>query len=379
MFSEMLILRKKFVKKDKKTEKGHKNSPLEQLSGTEFAAIRVIISSRESLSTWEITINNRLIFGTLCVAFFFYSAYVYTMGTAAAHIEPMSDEARHGQDLFQQRYMAGFIFSAILIAVISFIDDVWEKSALFKLATHVVAVGVVLYSGIVIDSLSVPWADSLPLGIAGFIISFFWILGLTNAYNFMDGIDGLVASTALITGIFFMAISYYEGSTFVYITSYTIIAGAVGFLVYNAPPAKIFMGDVGSAFLGFVFATLAIIAARYDESHTSFLVMPMLLLHFIFDTLFTFVRRVLNGQNPLKAHRTHLYQLRVRSGHTHLDVTLMLSCMAFLQGLGALWMVNIPGNERLFVFIPFIVLQADYAMLTLKRARKRGVTRNGNH
>ena len=282
------------------------------------------------------------------------------------------------QDLIQQRYIAGFVFSAILIAVISFIDDVWEKSALFKLATHVVAVGVVLYSGIVIDSLSVPWADSLPLGIAGFIISFFWILGLTNAYNFMDGIDGLVASTALITGIFFMAISYYEGSTFVYITSYTIIAGAVGFLVYNAPPAKIFMGDVGSAFLGFVFATLAIIAARYDESHTSFLVMPMLLLHFIFDTLFTFVRRVRNGQNPLKAHRTHLYQLRVRSGHTHLEVTLMLSCMAFLQGLGALWMVNIPGNERLFVFIPFIVLQAVYAMLTLKRARKRGVNLNGN-
>ena len=155
-------------------------------------------------------------------------------------------------------------------------------------------------------------------------------------------------------------------------------SGAVGFLVYNAPPAKIFMGDVGSAFLGFVFATLAIIAARYDESHTSFLVMPMLLLHFIFDTLFTFVRRVLNGQNPLKAHRTHLYQLRVRSGHTHLEVTLMLSCMAFLQGLGALWMVNIPGNERLFVFIPFIVLQAVYAMLTLKRARKRGVNLNGN-
>ena len=281
-------------------------------------------------------------------------------------------------ELIQQRYMLGFIFSALLVAVISFIDDIREKSAIFKLVTHVIAVCVVLSTGIVIDTLSMPWEDRMSLGLMGYVVSFIWILGLTNAYNFMDGIDGLVASTASIAGLFFMAISYYEGSSFVYITSYTIIAGSLGFLVYNAPPAKIFMGDVGSAFLGFVFATLAIIAARFDESRTSFLVMPMLLFHFIFDTLFTFFRRLLARQNPLKAHRSHLYQIRVRSGHTHLEVTLMLSCMAFLQGLGALWMVNIPGNERLFVFIPFLLIQVVYAVLTLKRARKRGIDINGD-
>ncbi len=281
-------------------------------------------------------------------------------------------------DFIRQGYMVGFIFSAVLIAVISFFDDIKEKSSLFKLVTHVFAVAVVLSTGIVIDTLSMPWADAMPLAISGYVISFFWILGLTNAYNFMDGIDGLVASTALIAGLFYMVISYYEGSTFVYITGYTIIAGSVGFLIYNAPPAKIFMGDVGSAFLGFVFATLAIIGARYDESHTSFLVMPMLLFHFIFDTLFTFFRRLFSGEHPLKAHRTHLYQLRVRSGNTHMEVTLLLSCMAFLQGLGALWMVNIPGNERLFVFIPFLLIQFLYAALTLKRARKKNVNLREN-
>ena len=277
------------------------------------------------------------------------------------------------KELVQQKYIVGFIFSSILIAVISFVDDVKEKSTLFKLGAHTFAVVVVLSTGIVIDTLYVPWAGAMSLGLFGYILSFFWILGLTNAYNFMDGIDGLAASTAVITGLFFMAINYYEGSAFVYITGYTIIAGSVGFLVYNTPPAKIFMGDVGSAFLGFVFATLAIIAARYDESHTSFLVMPMLLFHFIFDTFFTFFRRILSGENPLKGHRTHLYQLRVRSGNSHLEVTLLLSCMAFLQGLGALWVVNIPGSERLFVFIPFLLLQIIYAVLTLKTARNKGV------
>ena len=281
----------------------------------------------------------------------------------------MTDDA-----LYSRSYIIGFVFSSVLVAAISFVDDVWEKSPQFKLVTHLVAVGVVLYSGIVIETLTLPWFDRVPLGWLGYILSALWILGLTNAYNFMDGIDGLVGGTALIAGIFFMAISYYEGSSFVYITGYTIIAGAVGFLIYNAPPAKIFMGDVGSAFLGFVFATLAIIAARYDESRTSFLVMPMLLFHFIYDTLFTFVRRLLRGENAMLAHRTHLYQLLIRSGYTHLEVTLLLCCMAFLQGLGAIWMVNIPGNERLYVFIPFLIIQIIYSGLTLKRARKCGIS-----
>ncbi len=281
-------------------------------------------------------------------------------------------------DLLSKQYILGFVFSSLLIAVISFVDDVWEKSAEFKLITHLFAVGVVLYCGIVIDTLALPWVDRVSLGWIGYLISALWILGLTNACNFMDGIDGLVGSTSLIAAIFFMAISYYHGSSFIYITGYTIIAGSIGFLVYNAPPAKIFMGDVGSAFLGFVFATLAIIAARYDHSRISFLVMPMLLFHFIYDTLFTFIRRLLRGERTMQAHRTHLYQLLIRSKYTHLEVTLLLSCMAFLQGLGAIWMVNIPGNERMFVFIPFLLIQIVYSRLTLKRAKKAGVSLDDN-
>ena len=255
--------------------------------------------------------------------------------------------------LIGKDYIVGFVIAAILIAMISLVDDIWEKSARFKLATHLVAVGVVLYCNVEIDTLTLPWVGRVDFKSLGYLMTAIWILGLTNACNFMDGIDGLVGSTALIAAMFFMAISYYQGSEFVYITGYTIVAGCAGFLIYNAPPAKIFMGDVGSAFLGFVFASLAVIAARYDESRTSFLVMPMLLFHFIFDTLFTFCRRLLRGENTMQAHRTHLYQLLVRSGYTHLEVTLLLSCMAFLQGLGAIWMVNIPGNERLYVFIRF--------------------------
>ncbi len=271
--------------------------------------------------------------------------------------------------LINRQYMWGFVVSALLIAGISLIDDIYNKSAQFKLLTHFIAVAIVLGSGIVVDHLALPGLGYIELGLWGYVVSFFWILGMTNAVNFMDGIDGLVAGCAAIASLFFMAISYYQGSSFVYVTCYTLLAGALGFLFLNFHPAKIFLGDVGSAFIGFTFATLAIIAARYDASHTSFLVMPLLMFNIIYDTIFTLIRRATKGENLLEAHRDHLYQLLVRSGFNHREVSLIHYCMAFLQGLGAMWMVMIPGSQRVFVFIPFLIFQIGYSVLVMRRAK----------
>lgn len=270
--------------------------------------------------------------------------------------------------LINKAYMWGFVGSSLLIAVISLIDDIKGKTAGFKLFTHVLAVLIVLACGIVIDDLALPLVGNMSLGLWGYLLSFLWILGLTNAVNFMDGIDGLVAGVAVIASLFFMIISYYSGSSFVYVTCYTILAGALGFLFLNFQPAKIFLGDVGSAFLGFIFATLAIIAARYDASHTSFLVMPLLVFNLIYDTTFTFIRRLWRREKVLNAHRAHLYQLLVRNGFTHRKVALIHYCMAFLQGLGAMWMVNIPGSQRVFIFIPFFIMQILYSIFVMRTA-----------
>lgn len=272
--------------------------------------------------------------------------------------------------LISKQYMWGFVISAMLIAGISLIDDIYNKSAQFKLFTHFIAVVIVLASGIVIDHLALPALGYISLGVWGYVISFIWILGLTNAVNFMDGIDGLVAGCAVIASLFFMVISFYQGSSFVYVTCYTILAGALGFLFLNFHPAKIFLGDVGSAFIGFTFATLAIIAARYDASHTSFLVMPLLMFNIIFDTVFTLIRRAFRGENILQAHRDHLYQLLVRCEFNHREVALIHYCMVFLQGLGAMWMVMIPGSQRVFIFIPFLLIQIAYAVFVMRRANK---------
>jgi len=194
-------------------------------------------------------------------------------------------------------YMQGFIFSSLLISAISFYDDIKNKSAKFKFISQLLVVLVVLWSGIVLDKIDLPIFGKVNLEWSGYLLSLLWILGLTNAYNFMDGLDGLIGGVTVIAGLYFMVITYYQGSHFVYISCYALVAGAIGFLIFNIPPAKVFMGDVGSIFVGFTFATLAIIASRYDSAHTSFLVMPLLLFNIIYDVIFTMVRRLINGEN----------------------------------------------------------------------------------
>ena len=101
--------------------------------------------------------------------------------------------------------------------------------------------------------------------------------------------------------------------------------------------------------------------------------MPMLLFNVIFDTFFTFVRRCIRHENVFQPHNSHLYQLFQRAGYTHLEVSLIHYCFCFLQGLGALWMVQIPGNTRLYVFVPFLLLQIVYATQVMKMVKRKGL------
>ncbi len=273
----------------------------------------------------------------------------------------------------QQTYMISFIASSLSVALISFLDDIKRKKTLVKFAVMIIAIFIAMRGGILLDKLFLPGMGLVSLGWFAYPLTFFWILGLTNAVNFMDGLDGLIGGTAIIVSLFFMFITFKQGSMFVYITSYTILAGATGFLFFNFPPAKIFMGDVGSVFLGFVFATMAIIATRYDLSHTSFLVMPLLLFHVIFDTFFTFLRRGLRRENVFKPHRSHLYQLVQQLGWTHLQVSLLQYSFCILQGIGALWMIQLHGNQRLYAFLPFFIFQTAYAFLVIRKAKEKGL------
>lgn len=270
-------------------------------------------------------------------------------------------------------YFLGFLFSSFVIASISLYDDFKPISFKVKLGGQIVGIIVGLLAGIVIDLVHMPVIGEVSFGAWAYPLTFLWILGLTNACNFIDGLDGLAASTAVIAALFLAYISLQQGSHFIYLASLTLAAAVSGFLFFNWPPAKIFMGDIGSTFIGFVFAVMAVIAARYDHSHTSLFVVPLLLLHFIFDTAFTFLRRLLAGEHVFTAHRSHLYQLLNRVGYSHKQVMLIYSAMAVCQGVTAVWMVNSLGAERVFVFMPFLICYYGCAKLLISKARREGI------
>ena len=272
-----------------------------------------------------------------------------------------------------ERYFWGYLIAAVLLATVSFIDDVGQKAWAAKIFTQILCTSVALVSGVSLTRLAFPIWHEVPLGWAGYVLTFLWIIGLTNTYNFMDGLDGLAGGVAVIAAGFLGAIALEQKSVFVYLSSYVLLAGAAGFLLFNFPPAKIFMGDVGSAFLGFTFAMLAVIGASLDLGHLSFYIVPMLLFHFIFDTVFTFFRRLLRGDPVHLAHRTHLYQLLNRIGYSHKAVSLFHYAMTFVQGIAAFVSIKLPPDQRLYLFLPFLAFEIVYAAWVVRRAKATGL------
>lgn len=278
-----------------------------------------------------------------------------------------------GEARLSQGYYIGFLFSALVIAAVSIYDDLHGLGFVAKLSVQTAAAVVLVSSGAGLDAVSLPGIGHVNLGGWGIAVSLVWIVGLTNAFNFMDGLDGLAGGAAVISAAAFGLVAFLEGSSFIYMLSWIAAAASLGFLVWNFPPAKIFMGDSGSQFLGFLFAAMALIAGRYDGAHVPYLVMPLLFFNFIWDTAFTLVRRWKAGEPVAQAHRGHLYQLVNRMGASHARVTLAHYGVFVAQGIGALVFVHVHGGARLWVFAPFVVFQATYTLVVISRARRVGL------
>lgn len=270
-------------------------------------------------------------------------------------------------------YFWGFLASLSIIAAVSLFSTFRALDFRLKLAGQLAAIAAVMAAGIVIEEFHLPWIGWAIGGWWVYPLTLLWILGLTNAYNRMDKLDGLSASTAVIASAFLSYIAFQHESVFVYLGSVALFGASFGFLIFNWPPAKIFIGDIGSTFLGFSFAVMAIVAGLYDRSHTSLLVVPLLLFHFIFDSAFTAVARHWYRPSEVRGDRGHLYELLGVLGYSLRGIVLLYCAMALLQGIGALWMVAIPGSNRIWIFVLFVVLQAGYAGWVVWRAKSMGL------
>jgi UDP-N-acetylmuramyl pentapeptide phosphotransferase/UDP-N-acetylglucosamine-1-phosphate transferase len=229
-------------------------------------------------------------------------------------------------DVTQTRVFA-FLLIGAFIAAVGLVDDWWRTlSAKARLFVHIGgAIGFMAFGGI-IAGVFIPWVGPLSLGaILGAVATLFWLVGLTNVYNFMDGIDGLAGTQAFLGGSAWALLLLWEGRETLALLAGLIAASSMGFLVLNAPPAKIFMGDVGSTFLGFSFSALTVMAFNEIENPRLLVTGVLFVGVFVFDATLTILRRARNGENLLRSHCSHLYQRLIKLGYSHRTVCIRYS------------------------------------------------------
>ncbi len=245
-----------------------------------------------------------------------------------------------------------YLAAITIIASISWTDDIFHVSNYTRLLIQLSCAAVVIVTYGAWESVSVPFSGNFWLGTMGIPVTIVWIIGLTNAFNFMDGIDGIAAGQGLVASVGWTIYGILSSDALVACIGVTLVAGTAAFVFYNWSPAKIFMGDVGSATLGFIFACLTLLSPSHSPRVPLFgllLVWP-----FVFDASFTFIRRALQHENVFQAHKSHIYQRLVLQGLSHATVS---SIYIVLAGIGLVasicWISNVRAGDYLIICVAF--------------------------
>lgn len=233
--------------------------------------------------------------------------------------------------------MIAILIGGFVIIVTGVLDDMLEISPKAKLIGQTVAAAIVIFfGGVEIDFINLPFFDGkLNFGYLSIPLTLIWIIGITNAINLIDGLDGLAAGVSTIALITLAAMAFIMSNAFVLVMALILAASTCGFLFYNFHPAKIFMGDTGALFLGFMISVLALLGFK-NITFVS-LVVPIIMLGVpISDTFFAIVRRLLNKQPPFSPDKSHLHHRLMSIGFTHRQTVLLIYGIAAMFGLAAI-------------------------------------------
>lgn len=235
--------------------------------------------------------------------------------------------------------LRGMLLGAVVIVILGIFDDIYALSAKLKFAVQIGAALIAVLMGNQIDYLSNPNIFSSDpywhLGVLSIPISVLWIVAITNAVNLIDGLDGLACGVSTISSMTMLVIALTVAEAQVAILMAALAGACIGFLPYNLNPAKIFMGDTGSTFLGFVLATVSIQGLFKSYAIISFAV-PFLVLGLpIFDTCFAILRRLARGQSPMAPDRGHIHHRLIDMGFTQKQAVAVLYLISAILGLSA--------------------------------------------
>lgn len=276
---------------------------------------------------------------------------------------------------FGGTFVWAYVVGALLVAGISWLDDLYTVLFVWRFAVHVVAALLIIISVGYFRESYIPWNQATAANeIGGIVLTFLWIVWLTNAYNFMDGIDGIAGLQTVINGIGWFITGILLDARSAGFLGGAVAFAALGFLIQNWQPAKIFMGDVGSAFLGFTFAVLPLLLSREIGETTETRLLPIIAVAFnwlfVFDTIYTFIGRLLNRERFWEAHRGHLYQKFIIAGFSHQSVTILYGTLTILTTLAAIgWAINKGVWELILLVV--VVFQSIGLLFCLRTVQNR--------
>ncbi|OPJ55269.1 glycosyltransferase family 4 protein [Alkalithermobacter paradoxus] len=256
--------------------------------------------------------------------------------------------------------ITGILIGALIIVGIGIIDDIKEINAKVKLLGQICAALVVIFSGIRISWITNPFVAGnglITLGILSVPFTIIWIVGATNTVNLIDGLDGLAAGISAISSTTLAFIAYVNGQQTSAILLMALAGGAIGFLPYNFNPAKIFMGDTGSLFLGYMISVIAIEGVIKSAAALA-VALPVIALGLpIFDTAFAIIRRLANGKPIMQADKGHLHHRLLSKGLSQKQTVLVLYGISLFLGLSAVIL------READMFLSALVLSLNIALM----------------
>ena len=268
--------------------------------------------------------------------------------------------------------LRGMLLGSVVIVILGIFDDIRSLPALPKFFIQIGAALIAVMEGNRITFLSNPnifsAAPFWELGWLAVPITVLWIVGITNAVNLIDGLDGLACGVSTISSMTLLVIALVMEEPDVAILMGALSGACIGFLPYNLNPAKIFMGDTGSTFLGFILAVVSIQGLFKFYAIISFAV-PFLMLGLpIFDTCFAILRRVSHGQSPMAPDRGHIHHRLIDMGFTQKQAVAVLYIISAILGLSAVVLTTIGVVRAMLFLVALCVAGAVAGTLYLDRA-----------
>ncbi|MFQ5824754.1 MAG: glycosyltransferase family 4 protein [bacterium] len=227
----------------------------------------------------------------------------------------------------------GLLIGGGLVSLVGFLDDIYILGCYRKLIGQAVATGFAIYFGFSFHAISLPFGITVELGILGIPLSMLWILAITNGVNLLDGLDGLAAGFSILVALFILIGAEFSQNITLAAGALIFIAASLGFLKFNFPPAKIFMGDMGSLFLGYFLACLSIKAFTFPSLGPQFGVLLILFSVPLADTSLAILRRLRLGKHPFFADKKHIHHRLLEMGFNQLYAVLTIYAVTFVCGI----------------------------------------------